>query len=329
MNNKKSLAILAVVLLLCVVVAAWWFLKSRRPKAPNMPPIAALRLDSLDETNRVVTLSDGGSRDPDGTVQSWRIAWGDGKEENLAAIPRKAAHTYAAEGDYTISLWCVDNLGATSSPPALTNITFDFLKRQKAREQAEAEAKREAERLKEEAARKEAERLEQERKKQEELAAEAARKAREQQALEAKRKAEEELARQKALEAAKPPPTPLAAALDENPSPFAVIFTPSGCTLGEFQISKEKTDGTATDGNLLVILVTRCVNFPNTRIPTSDWKIDGKDVQIQASRIRASLSQGRHEVTAILTPKGIPQPVEIKADVMVRKTGECVVIPKK
>src|SRR5215471_5311918 len=187
--NKKLLVIAAVVLLFCVGVAVWLVLKSRHEKAPNMPPIAALRLDSIDETNRVVSLSDGGSSDPDGTVQSWRIAWGDGKEENLSSIPQKATHTYASEGQYRISLWCVDNLGATSSPPAMTNITFDFLKRQKALELAQAEAKREADRLKEEQARKEAERLEQERQKQE-LAAREAQKAREQQELEDKRKAE-------------------------------------------------------------------------------------------------------------------------------------------
>src|SRR5262245_693448 len=133
--NKKPLVIAAVVLLLCAVVAAWLVLKSGHEKAPNMPPTAALRLDSIDETNRVVSLSDGGSSDSDGTLQSWRIAWGDGKEENLSAIPQKARHTYASEGEYKISLWCVDNLGATSSPPAMTNITLDFLKRQKALEQ--------------------------------------------------------------------------------------------------------------------------------------------------------------------------------------------------
>ena len=327
-KSKKPLAVLAVVLLLCALVAAWWVLKSRRAKTPNMAPIAALRLDSIDETNRVALISDGGSHDPDGNLQSWRIAWGDGKEDNLPSVPKKAAHTYAAEGDYTISLWCVDNLGATSSPPAMTNITFDFLKRQKALEQARAEeAKREAERLKAEEARKEAERLEQERQKQM-AAAEAARKAREEQELEAKRKAEAELAAQKAKEAETPPPAPLAAALSDEPTSLVVIYTPSGCTLGEFQISQEKTEGMGNDGNVLMILVTRCVNFPATPIPTSNWHIDGKDVQIEASRIRASLSPGRHEVTARLTPKAA-QPAEIKADVMARTTGDSLVIPRK
>ncbi|HNW06635.1 MAG TPA: PKD domain-containing protein [Verrucomicrobiota bacterium] len=143
-KSKKSLAVVAVLLLLCAVVAAWLVFKSRQAKASNMPPIAALGLDSLDETNRVATLSDNGSHDPDGTLQSWRITWGDGKEDNLASIPKKAAHTYGSEGEYTISVWCVDNYGATSSVPAMTNITFDFLKRQKALEQAQAEAKRQA-----------------------------------------------------------------------------------------------------------------------------------------------------------------------------------------
>jgi flagellar motor protein MotB len=346
-KSKKPLAVLAVVLVLCGLVAAWLVLKSRRAQTPNLAPIAALRLDHIDETNRVATLSDGGSHDPEGTLRSWRIAWGDGKEETLSSIPQRAAHTYASEGEYTVSLWCVDNLGATSSPPAMTNITFDFLKRQKALELAQAEAtreadrlkqeearkqaeaEREADRLKQEEARKQAERLEQERQKQKELAALEAQKAKEQQELEAKRKAEAELAQQKAKEAATPPPTPLAAALPDKPSSRIVIYTPPGCTLGEFQIYKEGTEGMEKDGNLLVILVARCVNFPDTAMPTSDWQIDGKNVHLQAGRIRASLSPGRHEVTALFTPKADLPPKEIKADITVERTGECVVIPRK
>lgn len=330
-KGKKSLAVVAVVLLLCAVVAAWLVFKSRHAKSSNMPPIAALRLDFLDETNRVATLSDNGSHDPDGKLRSWRIAWGDGKEDNLSSIPQKAAHTYDSEGEYTISLWCVDNYGATSSPPAMTNITFDFLKRQKALEQAQAEAKRQADRLKEEQARKEAERLEQERQK--EMAAQAARKAREQKELEEKRKAEAELARQKAKAAAEtpvpPPLAPLAAALADNSSSRKVIFTPPGYTLGEFQIYKEKTEGMERGGNLLVILVIRCVNFPDTPLAISDWQIDGKTVQLQAGRIRASLSPGRHDVTALLMRKTDSGPTEIKADVTVRTSGDCVVKPRK
>ena len=97
-KSKMPLVILAIVLLLCALVAAWLVLKPGPAKAPNQTPIAALRLDSVDQTNRVATLSDGGSHDPDGTLQSWRIAWGDGKEEDLSSVPQKVAHTYASEG---------------------------------------------------------------------------------------------------------------------------------------------------------------------------------------------------------------------------------------
>jgi hypothetical protein len=335
-KSKKPVVIIAVVLLLCALVAAGLFLNSRRAKIPNLPPIAALSLDSIDETNRVAILSDGGSHDPDGTVQSWRIDWGDGKEETLSSMPQKQAHTYAAEGEYSISLWCFDNLGATSSPPAMTNITFDLLKRQKAAEMAaearrQAEAKAEAERLKAEEARKEAERLEAERKNQMAVAAAAlaAQQAREQQEMEARRKAEAELAQQKAQEPAPPPPIPLGAALPDDSSARRVVYTPPQYTIGEFQISKEGTEGKGNDGNLLVVLITRCVNFPDTGIATSDWQIDGKDTHVQSSRIRASLSPGRHQVTARFSPKSGSQPREIKADVTVDTTGECVVTPMR
>jgi len=322
MNGKKILVIALIVLLLGAAGVVTWQ-KSQHKKAPNTPPIAALRLDSIDETNRAVTLSDGGSSDPDGTLQSWRIAWGDGKEENLASIPQKAAHTYAAEGAYQISLWCVDNLGATSSPPALTNITFDFEKR---RVLAEFEAKQaaEAKRLKEEQARKEAEA--------QKAAAEEARKAKERQEQEAKRKAEAELARQKAKEAESiipPPLDPLAKEFPDKSSARQVIYTPRGYELGEFQILKEKVEGTATNGNVLVILAIRCVNFPLTPIVTSNWRIDGKDFQIPGGRIRASLPPGPHDITVVPRGKEGLVPGELKADVTVQPNGDCIVRQRK
>jgi hypothetical protein len=326
--NKKPLIIVAVLLLLCGGGAGWLVLKSRHKKAPNLPPIAALRLDSVDETNRVVTLSDGGSRDPDGTLRSWRITWGDGNEENLSSIPQKASHTYASEGEYAISLWCVDNLGATSSPPAITNITFDFEKRQllvQLEAKRQAEAQREADRLKEEQARKEAERLEQEKA----LAAEEARKAKEREELEAKRNAEAERSRQIAREAlAAIPPDPLAKELPDNTSNPQVIYTPAGFTLGEFQIFKEKIEGTSPDGNTLVVLAIRCVNFPVSPIVTTSWRIDGKDFQIAGGRIRLSLPPGPHDITAFPKGKAGLVPAELMADVTVGKTGDCIVKPR-
>jgi hypothetical protein len=207
----------------------------------------------------------------------------------------------------------------------MTNITLDFLKRQKVLEEAQAEAKRQADQLKAEQARKEAERLEQERQK--ELAAQEAQKAKERQELEEKQKAEAELAQQKAKQAAAapPPPTPLAAALPEdNPSSRMVVYTPAGYSLGEFQISKEKIEGTEQNGNLRVILATRCVNFPDTPIVTSAWQIDGQDTQLQVGRIRTSLAPGVHQVTATLTSKTASDAVALQAELTVRTNGDCV-----
>ena len=151
-------------------------------------------------------------------------------------------------------------------------------------------------------------------------------KLREQQELEQKRKADAELARQKA---AMPPPTPLAAGLSANPFSGKVIYTPAGSSLGDFEIYKETTEGKGKDGNLLVILSTRCVYFPDTAVPTANWQIDGKEVHLQAGRIRASLSPGRHQVTALFTPKSDLQPKQIKADVTVGTNGDCTVVPRK
>ncbi len=198
---RRALSVLGLLLLLCALLAAcfwgWPLAKRWYAKAFNKPPIAALRVDSLDETNRVAVISDNGSLDPDGALQHWRIAWGDGKEETLATPPRELSHTYGSERDFTISFWCVDNHGATSSPPALTNISFNLLRRQKVLEEARLAAQREAERIKEEA-QKEAERLKEEAQRQKELADQQARQAREAQELADKKKAEAELAQQSA-----------------------------------------------------------------------------------------------------------------------------------
>lgn len=149
---KRALSILALLLLFCALLAAclwgWPALKQWAGKTFNKPPSAALRLDSLDETNLIATISDYGSADPDGVLKQWHVAWGDGREDFFTQSPRLVPHTYGTERDFTISLWCVDNYGATSSPPALTNISFYFLKRQKAiaeTERAKEEAKRQQE----------------------------------------------------------------------------------------------------------------------------------------------------------------------------------------
>jgi PKD repeat protein len=196
---KRALSLLALLLLLCAFLAAclwgWPTVKWCYGKAFNKPPIAALRLESVDETNRIATISDSSSHHPAGTLKYWRIVWGDGKEDSFKTSPQNAAHTYASERDYTISLWCVDNYNATSSPPALTNISFALLKRQKAFEQTQLDAQREADRIKEEA-KKEAAKVKEEVQKQKDLAT--------QQAQDTKKEADqlkEDAQKQKALAA--------------------------------------------------------------------------------------------------------------------------------
>jgi len=124
---KRALALL---LLLCTLLAAliwgWPALKHWAAKEFNRPPTAAVRLESLDETNRIATVSDAGSHDPDGTLQLWRVAWGDGKEDQFSQPPKTVSHTYETERDYTILLWCVDNYGATSAPPASVDAKFNY-----------------------------------------------------------------------------------------------------------------------------------------------------------------------------------------------------------
>src|SRR5215471_18683804 len=98
--SKKPLVILGLVLVIGAALVTWLVLKTKGGKTSNQRPIAALRLDLIDETNRVATISDNGSRAFDGTLSQWRIAWGDGKEINLTNAPQKVAHTYSSEGGY-------------------------------------------------------------------------------------------------------------------------------------------------------------------------------------------------------------------------------------
>ena len=44
------------------------------------------------------------------------------------------------------------------------------------------------------------------------------------------------------------------------------------------------------DGNLLVILVIRCVNFPDSPVATSDWQIDRKNVSFRQANSNISFT---------------------------------------
>jgi PKD repeat protein len=90
----------------------------------NQPPTATLSVTSgstsITSTATMVapvtiTASTAGSTDPDGSIVSSSINFGDG---SAAASGPSASHTYNAAGTYTITATVTDNLGATASKSA-------------------------------------------------------------------------------------------------------------------------------------------------------------------------------------------------------------------
>ncbi|QIG38805.1 PKD domain-containing protein [Microbacterium sp. 4R-513] len=73
----------------------------------NQPPTAVIATPTI--SGRTVSVSGGGSTDPDGTIASWAWTFGDG----TTATGATATRTYAADGTYTISLTVTDDKGAT------------------------------------------------------------------------------------------------------------------------------------------------------------------------------------------------------------------------
>jgi PKD repeat protein len=76
--------------------------------AANQLPVAKL---TLTQSGATVTASTTGSSDPDGTIASTVISWGDGASTNAAS----GSHTYAATGTYTVTATVKDNSGASAS----------------------------------------------------------------------------------------------------------------------------------------------------------------------------------------------------------------------
>jgi PKD repeat protein len=88
--------------------------------AINLAPIAALTVSPASGISPlVVTASTAGSSDPDGSIASSTIDFGDGA---VAAGP-VAAHTYAAAGVYTVKATVVDNFGSTATAVASVSVT--------------------------------------------------------------------------------------------------------------------------------------------------------------------------------------------------------------
>lgn len=88
--------------------------------ALNRAPVAALSgIPASVPTGTAVTASTLGSSDPDGTIASSQISFGDG----AAAAGPNAAHAYAMPGTYTITATVTDNMGATATKAQTVTIT--------------------------------------------------------------------------------------------------------------------------------------------------------------------------------------------------------------
>ena len=88
---------------------------------PNQPPVPALSLTPLSGSAPLaVAASAAGSTDPDGTIVSTTINFGDG---NAPANAISATHIYSVAGSYTVTATVTDNLGATASASAIVKVT--------------------------------------------------------------------------------------------------------------------------------------------------------------------------------------------------------------
>jgi PKD repeat protein len=75
----------------------------------NQPPVAAAGPDRLACSGSELTFDAGSSHDPDGVVESWIWAFGDG----ATAAGKTVTHSYAEPGDYQVRLTVSDDSGSS------------------------------------------------------------------------------------------------------------------------------------------------------------------------------------------------------------------------
>ncbi|MFQ6116630.1 MAG: PKD domain-containing protein [Candidatus Bipolaricaulia bacterium] len=109
--KRQSLVIFLVALLAILLTGC--------PAAYNRPPIALLTIVSPSpmlafEVPITVEFDLSGSSDPDGTIKTWSLDYGDGTTDTGTAIPTTpVSHTYEEVGVLTAILTITDNLGLT------------------------------------------------------------------------------------------------------------------------------------------------------------------------------------------------------------------------
>ncbi|HLJ28511.1 MAG TPA: PKD domain-containing protein [Candidatus Angelobacter sp.] len=87
---------------------------------PNLPPVAVLSVSPSSGTAPLaVTASTAGSSDPDGSIASTVINFGDGSASVSAA---SANHSYRTGGTYTVTATVTDNLGASTTKTTTVSV---------------------------------------------------------------------------------------------------------------------------------------------------------------------------------------------------------------
>ena len=102
----------------------------------NQAPTSTSSIAGQDEAARTLRLNLSGA-DPDGAIASYKVDWGDGKEDTFPGYTSKAERKYDKDGKYTIRVRSVDDLGQ-QSPAEEIPVVFDH----DAKAKAAAEAKR-------------------------------------------------------------------------------------------------------------------------------------------------------------------------------------------
>src|SRR6185437_861833 len=91
----------------------------------NQPPTAALSTSATSLlVGGFITAGTSGSTDPDGTIASSSINFGDGSAPVAAA---SASHQYKVAGSYTVTATVTDNNGASSSTSKTVTVNPQFV----------------------------------------------------------------------------------------------------------------------------------------------------------------------------------------------------------
>ena len=93
----------------------------------NMAPVADLTADLLSALiGQAITFDGSASTDPDGTIASWTLAFGDGNSATGSGTPTTLPHAYAAPGTYVPTINVTDDEGASDIATLIVTITVDL-----------------------------------------------------------------------------------------------------------------------------------------------------------------------------------------------------------